>query len=125
MAYNKQRLAEFNCIGYFYNLKPFAKLNIRTMEETRTLSNSPALSISLNTNSPSSSALPCKSVLLKSVNMKKNVKLLKHAAFIFIAASFLCACSSSKRGCPSNGKNVGAEKLLSGEKVPKAKKFKA
>lgn len=30
-----------------------------------------------------------------------------------------------KYGCPSNGKNVGAEKILSGEKVPKAKKFKA
>ena len=30
-----------------------------------------------------------------------------------------------KYGCPSNGKNVGAERILSGEKVPKAKKFKA
>lgn len=30
-----------------------------------------------------------------------------------------------KYGCPSNGKNVGAERLLSGEKVPKAKKFKS
>lgn len=30
-----------------------------------------------------------------------------------------------KYGCPSNGKNVGAERVLSGEKVPKAKKFKA
>jgi hypothetical protein len=29
-----------------------------------------------------------------------------------------------KYGCPSNGKNVGAERILSGEKVPKAKKFK-
>ena len=57
--------------------------------------------------------------------MKRNVKNLKHAAFIFLAASCLYACSSSKRGCPGNGKNVGAEKLLSGEKVPKAKKFKA
>lgn len=57
--------------------------------------------------------------------IKRNVKLLKHAAFIFVAASFLYACSSSKRGCPSNGKNVGAEKLLSGEKPPKAKRFKA
>jgi hypothetical protein len=49
--------------------------------------------------------------------------------------SFLLVSSSScslwnkafgpKYGCPSNGKNVGAEKILSGEKVPKAKKFKA
>ena len=30
-----------------------------------------------------------------------------------------------KYGCPSDGKNVGAERILSGEKVPKAKKFKA
>ncbi len=30
-----------------------------------------------------------------------------------------------KYGCPSNGKNVGAERILSGEKVPKAAKFKA
>ena len=32
---------------------------------------------------------------------------------------------SNQRGCPSNGKNVGAEQLLGGEKPPKAKKFKA
>lgn len=30
-----------------------------------------------------------------------------------------------KYGCKSNGKNVGAERIMSGEKVPKAKKFKA
>jgi hypothetical protein len=29
-----------------------------------------------------------------------------------------------KYGCPS-GKNVGAERLLSGEKLPKQKKFRA
>ena len=32
---------------------------------------------------------------------------------------------SPKYGCPSNGKNVGAERILSGEKVPKARKFKS
>jgi hypothetical protein len=32
---------------------------------------------------------------------------------------------SHKVGCPSNGKNVGAERILSGEKVPKARKFKS
>ncbi len=31
----------------------------------------------------------------------------------------------AKYGCPSDGKNVGAERLLSGDKVPKAKKFKS
>jgi hypothetical protein len=30
-----------------------------------------------------------------------------------------------KYGCPSDGKNIGAERILSGEKVPKAHKFKA
>jgi hypothetical protein len=30
-----------------------------------------------------------------------------------------------KYGCPANGKNTGAEKVLSGEKVPKAGKFKS
>jgi hypothetical protein len=30
-----------------------------------------------------------------------------------------------KYGCPSDGKNVGAERILSGEKVPKSPKFKA
>ena len=40
---------------------------------------------------------------------------------------FFFSCSLFKRGegCPSNGKNVGAEKLLDGSKTPKAKKFKA
>jgi hypothetical protein len=31
----------------------------------------------------------------------------------------------AKYGCKGNGKNVGAEKMLDGSKVPKAKKFKA
>jgi hypothetical protein len=30
-----------------------------------------------------------------------------------------------KYGCPANGKAFGAERILSGEKPPKAKKFKA
>ena len=30
-----------------------------------------------------------------------------------------------KYGCPANGKNTGAERVLTGEKVPKAKRFKA
>ena len=30
-----------------------------------------------------------------------------------------------KYGCPANGKSFGAERILSGEKAPKAKKFKA
>ncbi|HZF64647.1 MAG TPA: hypothetical protein VEZ55_09185 [Chitinophagaceae bacterium] len=50
--------------------------------------------------------------------------------FLLITGSFtalISSCSVFKKGegCPSNGKNVGAEKLLDGSKVPKAKKFKA
>ena len=30
-----------------------------------------------------------------------------------------------KYGCPANGRSFGAERILSGEKAPKAKKFKA
>jgi len=46
------------------------------------------------------------------------------AAFILLLMSFFSSCSK-KSGCPSNGKNVGAERLISGDKVPKAKKFKS
>jgi len=46
------------------------------------------------------------------------------AALLFIVVSLTCSCSQ-KSGCPSNGKNVGAERVLSGEKLPKSKKFKA
>jgi hypothetical protein len=49
--------------------------------------------------------------------------------FLFLAVICNCAVSCSvfgpKYGCPSNGKNVGAERILSGEKVPKSPKFKA
>jgi hypothetical protein len=53
---------------------------------------------------------------------------------IVLLALVICSMSSCglwhkvfgpKYGCPANGKNVGAERILTGEKVPKAKKFKA
>jgi hypothetical protein len=55
---------------------------------------------------------------------------MKSIRFFLTMASFafiLSSCSLFKKGdgCPSNGKNVGAEKLLDGSKTPKAKKFKA
>lgn len=50
--------------------------------------------------------------------------LLLKTAMLCMIVSMACSCSQ-KSGCPSNGKNVGAERVLSGEKVPKAKKFKA
>jgi hypothetical protein len=52
------------------------------------------------------------------------LKFCVRAVWIIVLMSFFYACSP-KYGCPSNGKNVGAERILSGEKVPKAKKFKA
>lgn len=58
------------------------------------------------------------------------MKRIFRAAFVVCFLSLLVTgCSlfrgGTKVGCPSNGKNVGAERLLSGEKVPKAKKFKS
>lgn len=51
---------------------------------------------------------------------------LKHLLLGAFAAFVLSSCSvfKSKYGCPSNGTNVGAEKLLS-EPPKKVKKFKA
>jgi uncharacterized lipoprotein YajG len=43
---------------------------------------------------------------------------------VLILGSFLLASCSRKSGCPSNGNNMGAERILNGEKS-KAKKFKA
>jgi hypothetical protein len=47
---------------------------------------------------------------------------------IFLSSFLLSGCFISnlfhkkeKYGCPSNGRNVGAEKILAGEKVKKAK----
>ncbi len=45
------------------------------------------------------------------------------AGFCFLLSS--CSVFKKGDGCPSNGKNVGAEKILDGSKTPKAKKFKA
>ncbi|HMO31617.1 MAG TPA: hypothetical protein PKE63_12650 [Lacibacter sp.] len=56
-----------------------------------------------------------------------NISMIR-AAIYLLMVSFFMSCSvlkKPKEGCPSNGKNVGAEKILSGEKLPKAKKFKS
>lgn len=55
--------------------------------------------------------------------MKSIRLLLTTAAFTFIFSS--CSLFKKGDGCPSNGKNVGAEKVLDGSKTTKAKKFKA
>lgn len=50
-------------------------------------------------------------------------KLLLYAAGSLFILSYTCGCSA-KYGCPASGKSVGAERILSGEKTPKAKSFK-
>jgi hypothetical protein len=58
---------------------------------------------------------------------------MKRILVVLICALCLSACSvfkNNKTGCGTNGKNVGAEKLVSGDKramkaAGKAKKFKA
>jgi hypothetical protein len=55
--------------------------------------------------------------------MKRSKNLLA-LALLYTLCSALYSCKA-QYGCPSNGKNVGAERILSGEKVPKAPKFKA
>ncbi|TWI83551.1 hypothetical protein IQ13_1663 [Lacibacter cauensis] len=51
----------------------------------------------------------------------------KAALVLFLLSFIMTSCNVFKRtpkeGCPTNGKNVGAERLLSGEKVKRAKRF--
>lgn len=51
----------------------------------------------------------------------------KAALGLLLLSFIMTSCNVFKRtpkeGCPTNGKNVGAEKLLSGEKVKRAKRF--
>jgi hypothetical protein len=54
----------------------------------------------------------------------KPSKNLLYLTMLCILFGMLISCKA-QYGCPSNGKNVGAERILSGEKVPKAPKFKA
>lgn len=63
---------------------------------------------------------------------------LKHAILLVLLVSMLSSCNffhsifgggGSKNGCPSNGKNVGAERLMTDDpkakkKIPKAPKYK-
>ncbi len=45
------------------------------------------------------------------------------AACVLVLVSYISSCSP-KYGCPADGRSVGAERVLSGEKVPKARTFK-
>ena len=55
------------------------------------------------------------------------MKSMRTLLFLTALATYVLGGSacSPKYGCPSNGKNVGAERILSGEKVPKARKFRS
>jgi hypothetical protein len=61
----------------------------------------------------------------------KRVKTIVFFLLLALISSGTISCNlynnlfGPKYGCPSNGKNVGAERILSGEKLPKAPKFKA
>lgn len=66
---------------------------------------------------------------MKNTNLKKAVLGIAVLGFIMMTTA---SCNLFKRGsgCPTNGKNVGAEKLLSGDPkaekaARKAKKFKS
>ncbi len=55
---------------------------------------------------------------------------LKCLTVIFACAAIMisgvsCSLFKPKYGCPTNGKAYGAERILSGEKPPKTKKFKS
>lgn len=52
--------------------------------------------------------------------MKKRIL---YAACGLVFMSYLYGCSA-KYGCPADGRSVGAERILSGEKAPKARSFK-
>jgi hypothetical protein len=57
-------------------------------------------------------------------------KTILHLFFFFALLTGISSCGwmhslfGPKYGCPSDGRNVGAERVLSGEKVPKPPKFK-
>ena len=59
--------------------------------------------------------------------------LIKKISLIVVCLTWLCGCSllkkNEKTGCPTNGKNIGAERILSGDKqaikdAKKARKYK-
>ena len=66
-------------------------------------------------------------VLYSNVLTMIKMKQLTKAALVIVLVYFITSCNVFKRtpkeGCPTNGKNVGAEKILSGEKIKKAKRF--
>jgi hypothetical protein len=58
-------------------------------------------------------------------NLMKTVRYFIILCTLSLVVSSCNLFKANQRGCPTNGKNVGAEQLLGGEKPPKAKKFRA
>jgi hypothetical protein len=52
----------------------------------------------------------------------KTRKNLLHFTLLCFLVGTLFSCKA-EYGCPSNGKNVGAERILAGEKLPTPPKF--
>jgi len=67
------------------------------------------------------------SFLIQHINLPMKARSILVLLVLGALVTALPACSlfGPKYGCPSNGKNVGAEKMVSGEKPPKAKKFRS
>jgi hypothetical protein len=55
--------------------------------------------------------------------MKSTRFLLLGLALMLVLSS--CSVFRPKYGCPSDGRNMGAEKMMDGSSVKKAKKFRA
>jgi hypothetical protein len=54
-----------------------------------------------------------------------NVFNMKKTIICLACIGFLASCASSKkRGCPTSSANMGAERVLAGEKPEKSSKFK-
>jgi hypothetical protein len=66
---------------------------------------------------------PIWALYYKLVKMKSTRFLFLGLVLAFILSS--CSVFKPKYGCPSDGKNIGAEKLLDGSSAKKAKKFRA
>lgn len=54
----------------------------------------------------------------------KSTRFLLTASIITLLLSSCGVFSKNKQGCPSNGRNVGAEKVLDGSAPKKSPKFK-
>jgi hypothetical protein len=52
----------------------------------------------------------------------KTSKTLLYLTVLCLSTGALFSCKA-EYGCPSNGKNVGAERILAGEKLPTPPKF--